>query len=123
MILLDTNAILWSLANHRRAESLAKSGARLYISPVSLLEMKYLIEAGRLREAPGKSLRDVVDDPRWQLDSPASDRLFEAAFDLVWTRDPFDRLIAAHSLHRRWRLATGDGNLEANLPSGQILPL
>jgi PIN domain nuclease of toxin-antitoxin system len=123
MILLDTNAILWSLVGHRRAAPVAKSGARLYISPVSLLEMKYLIEAGRLGEAPGRSLNDVAGDPRWHLDSPSSDRLFEAALDLDWTRDPFDRLIAAHALHRRWRLATGDSDLKANLPDKQLLAL
>jgi len=34
-----------------------------------------------------------------------------AALDLSWTRDPFDRLIAAHARLRGWRLATADETL------------
>lgn len=123
MILLDTNAILWSVISHPRAAPLSEAGRRCYISPVSLLEMKYLIEVGKLRESPGSSLSDVADDPRWLLDSPASDRLFEAAHDLTWTRDPFDRLLSAHALHRRWRIATGDRVLQERLPASSILAL
>jgi len=123
MILLDTSAILWILAGHRRARRLQEETARLYMSPVSMLELKYLVESGRLRETPGRSVKDVADDPRWQLDSPSSERLFTAALDVVWTRDPFDRLIAAHALLRRWRIATGDRHLLAQLPKNGVVAL
>ena len=123
MILLGTNAILWLLAAHPRAEPLVRQEVRLYVSPVSLLEMKYLVEVGRLHVAEGRSVEAVVEDPRWQLDSPASDVLFKTAMDLDWTRDPFDRLLAAHAQCRGWRLASGDRELKAKLPSARIVAL
>ena len=45
------------------------------------------------------------------------------ALDLPWTRDPFDRLIAAQAVYRGWRLATSDGTVIDNLPSHLTLPL
>jgi PIN domain nuclease of toxin-antitoxin system len=123
MILLDTNAVLWILAAHERAVPLRESAGRLYLSPVVLLELKFLVEAGRLRELPGRTVLSLTEDQRWSLDSPASDVLFRWALDLEWTRDPFDRLIVAHARYRRWRLATGDRRLTANLRVGEVLAL
>jgi PIN domain nuclease of toxin-antitoxin system len=55
------------------------------------------------------------------LDDPASATWFGKAFDLSWTRDPFDRLIVAHARLRGWRLATGDEQLVAQLADGERL--
>jgi PIN domain nuclease of toxin-antitoxin system len=49
--------------------------------------------------------------------------LFDAAVDLSWTRDPFDRLIVAHARLRGWRLATGDRVILAELPERSIIGL
>ncbi len=123
MILLDTNAVIWLLTDHRRAKPLAESGARLYLSPVTLLELKFLIECGRLAEVGDNAMEAVSQDPRWQLDDLASERLFKAALALDWTRDPFDRLLVAHARCRRWKFATGDRLLRAALPSREIMDL
>lgn len=123
MILLDTNAVIWALAEDPRAAGLLASGRSLRISPVSLLEMRFLVEVGRLDPVPGHSVEEIVDDPRWDLDSPSSARLFTAALDLEWTRDPFDRLLVAHARYRRWRLATGDRFLIERLPEEDVLEL
>jgi PIN domain nuclease of toxin-antitoxin system len=123
VILLDTNAVLWALAGDRRAAPLLAHGGRLRLSPVSLLEIQFLVEVGRLELAPGRSSGEIADDGRWSLDSPSSARLFAAARDLDWTRDPFDRLLVAHARYRRWRLATGDRFLLKHLPGEGLLPL
>lgn len=123
MILLDTNAIVWALVDDPRAAALFASGRSLRISPVSLLEMRFLVEVGRLDLVPGRSVDEVVEDPRWQLDSPSSARLFTAALDVEWTRDPFDRLLVAHARYRRWRLATGDRFLIEELQEKDVLEL
>lgn len=123
MILLDTNAVLWLLTGHDRSRPLTKQLGYLYLSPVSVLELKLLIESGRIREAPGKTLSMVTQDPRWVLDSPPSDKLFAAAVDIDWTRDPFDRLLVAHAVCRRWRLATGDQHILGNLSGTAVLSL
>jgi len=113
VILLDTNALIWLEQGHHRARPLLEDGRRLYLSPATLLELQFLNELGRIRI--DASVSSLGDDERWQLDEPAAGAWFGRAADLTWTRDPFDRLIAAHALLRRWRLATGDAKLAARL--------
>jgi PIN domain nuclease of toxin-antitoxin system len=121
VILLDTHALVWLGAGHRRARSLHDRG-RLCVSPASLLEIQYLIEAGRLR-LRARSLDALVADPRWMLDDPAAAGWFRKACDIDWTRDPFDRLLVAHARIRNWRLATADDHLLDNLPSSECFAL
>jgi PIN domain nuclease of toxin-antitoxin system len=83
---------------------------RLHISPATLLELQFLQEAGRIRLPKGDPHAVAIDD-RWTLDEPPSAAWFAAALDLSWTRDPFDRLIAAHARLRGWRVATADDAL------------
>ena len=40
----------------------------------------------------------------------------EAALALTWTRDPFDRLLAAHAIVSAIPLATKDETIRRNLP-------
>src|SRR5262249_11209832 len=49
LILLDTNAVIWLHRGDRRAVALAGRAARLYASPATILELQFLVEAGRLR--------------------------------------------------------------------------
>lgn len=123
MILLDTNAVIWALVGSARSAPLAGFAGRIRVSPVSLLEIKLLKEVGRVREALGHTLEEIVHDPRWKLDSPSSAGLFAAAFDIEWTRDPFDRLLVAHASYRGWSLATGDRLLIERSPPDLVLAL
>lgn len=111
MILLDTNAVIWMHHGHRRGRRLENHFGRLYVSPANLLELQFLIEAGRVQLRSGAAVRDLAEDDRWEMDNPSSVDWFERALDLAWTRDPFDRLLVAHAAFRGWRLATGDGPL------------
>ena len=121
MILLDTNALIWLNQSHKRARPLQRERRRLYISPASVLELQFLHESGRIR-LPGGSVQSIVDDERWTLDEAPSAAWFLRSVELMWTRDPFDRLIAAHAQVRRWRLATSDGLLAEQFgPSACIL--
>ena len=120
MILLDTNALIWLEQGHARARKLATARQRLYISPVSLLELQFLVEAGRLR-LRGDGISELVARGPWLLDDPPAGALFDAALSLGWTRDPFDRLLVAHAQLRGWRLATGDTALLAKLPERERL--
>jgi PIN domain nuclease of toxin-antitoxin system len=122
VILLDTNALIWLEQGHARARKLAASRQRLYISPASLLELQFLVEAGRLRLREG-TIDDLVERGPWLLDDPPAASWFDAAMTLGWTRDPFDRLLAAHAQLRGWRLATGDTALLAHLPDRRRLEI
>jgi PIN domain nuclease of toxin-antitoxin system len=123
VILLDTNALIWSQRNDPRTRSLGRIHGRLYISPASLLEMQILAEGGRLRARGDASPRDLVRDERWALDEPPSATWFDAALDVGWTHDVFDRLLVAHARMRRWRLATSDTTIIENLSPNEYLEL
>jgi PIN domain nuclease of toxin-antitoxin system len=122
VILLDTNALIWMEQGHARARGLMSRGRRLYISPASLLEIQFLLEAGRLRLRNG-SVPDLATRGHWLLDDPPATTWFDAALDLGWTRDPFDRLLVAHAQLRGWQLATGDIQLIQRLPARQRIEL
>jgi PIN domain nuclease of toxin-antitoxin system len=123
MILLDTNAVLFLLAGHRRARPLGPHTGRLRFTPVALLEMQFLHEIGRGVFKTARPAEAAAEDPRWTVDDPPLSGVIRHALDLTWTRDPFDRLIAAHAVYRGWRLATSDGTMLDNLPSHLVLPL
>lgn len=122
MILLDTNALIWLAQGHRRVAALASSARRLYVSPANLLELQFLIEAGRVR-LRGIGLDALAHDNRWVLDDPPSADWFQHAWGLTWTRDPFDRLLVAHARLRNWKLATADTEILDHLDASQTVAL
>ena len=122
VILLDTNAIIWLEQGHSRTRALSRQRQSLYISPASLLELQFLVEAGRLR-LRGGGLSALSQDPRWLVDDVPAIDWFEEALDISWTRDPFDRLIVAHARTRGWRLATGDTDVLKQLSAREQLAL
>jgi PIN domain nuclease of toxin-antitoxin system len=123
VILLDTHAAIWLHTHHARAARLVRPGRPLYVSPVTLLEMQVLTEAGRMRLRRGSTPRDVFADHRWAQDDPPSGDWFEAALDVGWTRDIFDRLLVAHARLRRWRLATSDATIIEHLNAHEYFEL
>ena len=86
-----------------------------------MLELQFLQEAGRVRLT--RSLQAIAADDRWMMDDPVASSWFIRAAALGWTRDPFDRLIAAHAQMRGWRLATGDAHLLERLGSDHTIEL
>jgi PIN domain nuclease of toxin-antitoxin system len=122
VILLDTHAVIWMAKRHARARVLARY-PRLYLSPVTLLELQFLAESGRIRFAGDHPVQSVVDDPRWRLDEPPAADLFLTACQFAWTKDPFDRLLAAHARLRGWRLATADAVILDSLQPSDVVRL
>ena len=123
MILLDTHALIWLHEGHARAAGLRRNGRSLYISPISVLELQVLTESGRMRLRRGTTARVLVADDRWAEDDPPSADWFDAALDISWTRDVFDRLLVAHARLRRWRLATADAGIIQHLRPDEYLEL
>lgn len=58
----------------------------------------------------------VGRDPRFVVDEPPFTALIRHAGSLDWTRDPFDRLLAAHSRARRVPLCTLDRRIREHHP-------
>ena len=108
--LLDTHFLIWittasqRLSHFQWLERYEPWG----VSPVSLLEIQLLSEVGRVRLDNLGFARTVMNDPRFVIDEVPITTLIERALGLTWTRDPFDRLIAAHSQARRAPLCSVD---------------
>lgn len=118
MIHLDTNVVvrLWrdpaaipnSVLRRLEAEEVA-------ISPMVELELEYLAEVGRLATTPAEVLGGLSPALGLDVSSASFARVVEAAKSLTWTRDPFDRLIAANAITDGAALLTLDRTIRANL--------
>lgn len=116
--LLDTHFVIWivmdadRLASYPWIEQYQPWG----VSPVTLLEIQYLSEIGRIEIQNPEFTDTLAEDPRFVIDEVPLVPLIRRAIELTWTRDPFDRLIAAHSSVRRLPLCTTDRNIRIHHP-------
>lgn len=112
--LLDTHFLLWIVLDVPRVHEFAwLDGYRPWgVSPISLLEVQYLSEIGRLEVRQPEFMEAISRDDRFALDEVPLVPLIEKALTLSWTRDPFDRLLAAHSEARRVPLCTLDRHMQ-----------
>lgn len=113
MIFLDTHVALWLYFGEKdlfssKALHLIEEDEGVFISPLLLLEVKYLSEIQRIALAPEKLEKVLKNEFRIHIDSILADDLIYEALDLNWTRDPFDRLLVAHCIHRDAQLLTKD---------------
>ena len=123
VILLDTHALIWILAGHKRVVGLLATGHLLFFSPISVLEMRFLIEAKRARIAEPDWEARLGRESRFKIDDCRLGPIVAAASDLGFTRDPFDRLLSGHAMARGFRLATADARLIDHLPKERVFPL
>jgi len=87
-----------------------------FVPAIVELELTYLYEVGRVTEpaiAPLVALRRRIG---LQIADASAAALTKAAAKLAWTRDPFDRLIAAHAIVADAPLVTADRTLLEHLP-------
>lgn len=119
-MLIDTHVAVWL---HAGLTSQFAEGARalleseqLRISPPSLLELDYLFEIGRTSGGSDAVLSHLVAAVGLQVAEVGATTLFRAASSLSWTRDPFDRLVAAHASISDEALLTRDELILEHLP-------
>ena len=70
-LVLDTHAVIWYLSGSKQLSPIArtiiateeKKGARLYVSAISIVEVVYLAERGRLPSAALQTLGEALLDP------------------------------------------------------------
>ena len=86
------------------------------VSPLVALELEYLHEVGRARDPVPTMLAALRQSIGLQMEDVSLAELVHAAQSLSWTRDPFDRLIAAHAIVADAPLLTADKTIRANLP-------
>lgn len=114
-ILLDTHFLIWLVLDLPRIDEFPwlERYRPWGVSPVSFLEIQFLAEVGRLEVRHPDFMEAVGRDPRFVVDEVGLVALVEKAVPLRWTRDPFDRLLVAHSEARRVPLCTVDRKIRA----------
>lgn len=112
MILLDTHAALFLHAGELELFTSPTltllETEMLSISPMVLLEMDYLKEIGRINFDSRQILKDMKRDLEINVASNGWLEIILQASSLTWTRDPFDRIIAAQALYLETPLLTKD---------------
>ena len=112
-LLLDTHFLLWLLLGSKRLIEFPwlDSYRPWGVSPVSLLEIQFLAEIGRLSVRNPEFTNSVSNDRRFAIDDITLATVVRVALGFDWTRDPFDRLLVAHSSARRVPFCTIDRNI------------
>ena len=119
MILLDTHVVLWIYTGQvlrlstRAAHELEASDVA--VSPVVELELAYLNEIGRVTDTPAMILAALGSSIGLSVAQIGFAPLCATAVGLTWTRDPIDRLLAAHAVAADLPLLTKDRSLLENL--------
>ncbi len=114
-MLIDTNAMLWTIARSRRLSrraraTIADARRPLVVSAVSLWEVAIKRSGGKLR-APADLSRRLAALRQFEL-LPISPLHAEAVGELPWHhRDPFDRLLVAQALAERLTIVSSDPQL------------
>lgn len=120
MILLDTHVLVWLYGGERNriptAVQRRLEREQLGLSPFVQLELGFLYEIGRARD----SAQAVVEELGTRLELVVADvaaaAVCSVALGLTWTRDPFDRLLAAHAIVASLPLVTKDETMRQHVP-------
>jgi PIN domain nuclease of toxin-antitoxin system len=115
LIYLDTHVVAWLYSGDtRRLSARARDAIEvndLLVSPMVALELEYLKETGRLTA----SADAIVDELHRRIGLEVCDLSFasvvSSARALVWTRDPFDRMIVGHAAAAGRPLLTKDRSI------------
>jgi len=119
MIRLDTHIVVWLYSGD--TECLTDSAIEaiehndIAISPMVELELTYLREIGRLTVGGPEIFDDLAQRIGIRRSSNSLQEVVANAQDLVWTRDPFDRLIVADAAVDGAPLVTADRNIAAHV--------
>ena len=114
--LLDTHFLIWITGNAKRIRRYPwlSQYEPWGVSAISFLEIQLLTESGKLNLRNPQFTEAVLSDARFAVDEVPLVALIQKSLQLSWSRDPFDRLIAAHSLARRVPLCSVDSVMLEN---------
>ena len=120
MILLDTHLLIWLYAGERNripaAVQRRLNREQLGLSPFVQLELAYLYEVGRVRTSAQAVIEELGARLELVVADVAAAAVCSAALGLTWTRDPFDRLLAAHATVTSLPLVTKDETIRRHVP-------
>lgn len=125
VVVADTHAAVWYLTNSPRLSSAAAkalddasaAGDSILIPSISLVELTYLVEKGRVPAEARKRLVDALAESDGPYELAPLDGLVAAAVELIdrsVVPDMPDRIIAATALSSRAALVSRDGKIRAS---------
>lgn len=116
---LDTHVVAWlfagQLSHLPQAVRRRLDSEPLVISPIVELELAYLHEIGRTTQPPAVVVPELRDSVGLTVSGAPFRSVVAVAVGLGWTRDPFDRLIAAQALVEGETLLTRDERIRKNI--------
>ncbi len=112
MIYLDTHVVAWLYAGYadrfpNQAQALIDT-EDLLISPIVELELQYLFEIQKTTRPGAEVVKTLADEMGLARCDLPFDQVIAKSLSNTWTRDPFDRIIAAQAQVRRTSLLTRD---------------
>jgi PIN domain nuclease of toxin-antitoxin system len=121
----DTHAVIWYVFDDPRLSPTARTemdmavanGEQIAVSSISLLEMVYLVDKGRIAAAVFDGVLQALDDPNPMLLEVFCDRSIAQTMRLVdraQVPDLPDRIIAATAVHLGVPLISRDGKIRAS---------
>lgn len=123
MIFLDTHVIVWLYQGRtdllsKKAREIIEKEDDIYISPIVLLELQYLFEIGKIIKPAKEVIEALVEDISLKMAEDSFNEVVEQSLSETWTRDPFDRLIAAHARKNTALLISKDRLIRENYSKG-----
>lgn len=120
MIYLDTHVVVWLYAG-RLAELSAAARAAiekqdLLVSPMVVLELRFLFEIGRINVPAEAMVSALAQEIGLRVCDLPFARVAGAALEETWTRDPFDRIIVGQAKLRDAPLVSKDGHIQEHYP-------
>lgn len=123
-VVVDTHVAVWLRTETGKLSAAAANALRLadasgdiFVSIISLIELRYLVEKGKITPDALRAIEDASDDPAtafrlMPVDRAVSDAMAKIARSDI--PDMPDRIIAATALHLGVPLVTRDGKIGAS---------
>ena len=119
---LDTHVAVWLFEGGDAAQRVSARGLEAidaassrFVSPAVLVELALLRQTGRVAKEPQDILLKLHESIGVELAREEFGEVAAEAATMAWTRDPFDRLIAAQALVAGAALVTKDRKIRAHL--------
>ncbi|RMD57754.1 PIN domain-containing protein [Candidatus Parcubacteria bacterium] len=121
VIHLDTHVVAWLYAGlveriPARGRKLIEAGVPI-VSPMAVLELEYLYEIGRTKKPARVVFSYLQRHIGLETSQAPFPEIIETASSMKWTRDPFDRIIAATAKVEGARLLTADEQMLRHFPA------
>ena len=118
IVYLDTHVLVWLYAGDLdffgNGAKQALENNNLLISPIVLLELQYLLEIERILVSPEKIMKTLSKEIGLRECKQDFIKIILESIKIKWTRDPFDRIIAAQAICQKAPILTKDKNILEN---------